>query len=376
MERRTTTGCLRWILLYALVAIVLHQPGARAQELNRAGLVVQLGDGIQITRCIEFTEPQISGYEVLLRSGLALEILVEGGMGGFVCGIQGEGCSSDNCMCDYPPNYWSYWHLDGDWVYSQMGFGGYFVSNGDVEGWSWGAGEPPQGISFDQICTPLAADTPTPTASWTPSPTPEPTVTPEPAATLTHSPTPPPPTRTPLPTPTRSPADTAVPTDTAPLTSPSVPASTPTAASKALAAATVAPAVSATREPGKDAVPPATTVPSIAAPAEMPTEMQPDMVTTTLPPSATITISEPSATPSKEVAVTDTPRPTQVAILQQPVSEGEAAHSPASEPVKGAGQARGLITILSIGAGVAYFFFVLFLALLAGLFIVVRLRQR
>jgi hypothetical protein len=48
-----------------------------------------------------------------------------------------------------------------------------------------------------------------------------------------------------------------------------------------------------------------------------------------------------------------------------------------------AGQANGdeesnknLLTILSVGVGMAYIFFVLFVVVLAGLFVLVRFRQR
>ncbi|RLC66222.1 MAG: hypothetical protein DRI48_05180, partial [Chloroflexi bacterium] len=47
-----------------------HLPGTQAQSPNRVGLVVRFGDGSLVTRCVEFSEPEISGYDVLTRSGL------------------------------------------------------------------------------------------------------------------------------------------------------------------------------------------------------------------------------------------------------------------------------------------------------------------
>jgi hypothetical protein len=77
-------------------------------------------------------------------------------MGNAVCGIEGQGCSSDNCFCGMP-NYWSYWQLDKDeWSYSAVGANTYEVTAGAVNGWSWGD-QPPVPVNFDQICaeTPL-----------------------------------------------------------------------------------------------------------------------------------------------------------------------------------------------------------------------------
>ncbi|HET7090026.1 MAG TPA: hypothetical protein VFL17_15425, partial [Anaerolineae bacterium] len=62
------------------------------------------------------------------------------------------------CSCAFPPDYWSYWHLrDGSWAYASVGASSYTVHDGDVEGWSWGAGEPPALFTFDQICAPSSA---------------------------------------------------------------------------------------------------------------------------------------------------------------------------------------------------------------------------
>ncbi len=160
--------------------VITAFPGisAKAQSSNQVGLVVQYGDGEVVTRCIEFTEPQISGLEVLLRSGLDLVYSV-GGMGTTVCKIGEEGCDDPaRCFCRCKGDkceYWSYWHLiDGEWQYSGVGAGGYAVRPGAVEGWVWGAGtisnapRPPD-VSFQDICSTRA--TPTSAATSTPSPT-------------------------------------------------------------------------------------------------------------------------------------------------------------------------------------------------------------
>jgi uncharacterized repeat protein (TIGR01451 family) len=132
-----------------------------AQSQNQAGLVVRFGDGSTITRCVTFSEPEISGLEVLYRSGLTVVAA-----GSAVCDIEGEsGCPASNCFCQCPGGgsaclYWTYWHLvDGAWVYASGGAGSYAVHDGGVEGWAWGSDGSPPVLSFDEICLPpLPAD--------------------------------------------------------------------------------------------------------------------------------------------------------------------------------------------------------------------------
>lgn len=187
-----------YLALLALIEVSL--PGVRAQTLNQVGLVVRFGDGSVITRCIEFNEPEISGHDLLLRSGLDIIDAFDPGQGVAICSIEGEGCPASSCLTCDTPNYWSYWYLaDGTWVYSQAGASNRKVHSGDVEGWRWGSGDPPPVVPFDQICTPPPTDTPQPTDT---PPTPTATNTPQPTDT------PPPPTATDTPQPTETPVPT------------------------------------------------------------------------------------------------------------------------------------------------------------------------
>ncbi len=183
----------RWIsalcLFSLLIVAVIGQPliPAHAMRPNRVGLVVMHGDGSTITRCIEFNESELSGYDVLQRSGLEIVAAQDSGAGAAICAVDGEGCPKSSCLTCDVPNYWSYWHLEGStWIYSPVGASTYKVNDGDVEGWRWGGGDPPSVIPFDQICAPPPTDTPTPTD--TPVPV---TDTPAPP---THTPPPPTPT--------------------------------------------------------------------------------------------------------------------------------------------------------------------------------------
>ncbi len=147
MKRRK----IRYIPLTLVALLTLlsraDSPTTHAQQTNRVGLVVGFGDGNVISRCLTFSEYDISGYDVLMRSGLDVAV-----NGGAVCRIEGTGCPASDCFCAVP-DYWSYWHLvNGAWQYSESGAPVTTVHDGDVEGWNWGA-EPPLTLLFDQICS-------------------------------------------------------------------------------------------------------------------------------------------------------------------------------------------------------------------------------
>ncbi len=203
MKKHKITVCL--LVLASLLSFFIGyaSPIIRAQQSHQVGLVVRFGDGTLETRCISFTEDQISGYEVLQRSGLNVVASFDSGMGAGVCKIENEGCPQESCLTCRAPKYWSYWHLSGGaWTYGNVGASSYTVGDGDVEGWSWGTGDPPDLVPFDQICAPPPTDTPLPTDTPIPptdTPIP-PTDTPVPSTN-----TPVPSTDTPLP-PTNTPA--------------------------------------------------------------------------------------------------------------------------------------------------------------------------
>ncbi|MCS7260137.1 MAG: hypothetical protein NZ765_05060 [Anaerolineae bacterium] len=157
----------RWILWgLASLVVTLALPGVAptgAQSPHRVGLIVA-HDGKVITKCIEFSEEQISGYDVLERSGLALIPMVSSSMGVAICSIDNRGCNypAESCFCKCqgtPCIYWSYWHLvNGEWQYSSLGASNHYVRHGDVEGWVWGEGEfgitaqKPPSVRFEDIC--------------------------------------------------------------------------------------------------------------------------------------------------------------------------------------------------------------------------------
>jgi hypothetical protein len=176
-------------LLLMIVVVLLLGPPVGAQAQNQVALIVQRGDGSLVTRCVTFSEPYLTGYQILMRSGLDVVAAV-GPLGAAICAIEGEGCEARNCFCSSPPNYWSYWKLvDGEWTYAQMGANSMQVHNGATEGWTWGPGSPPPAITFASVCTPPATptDTPTETPGVIPTAT---SATPEPSPTQLDDPPP------------------------------------------------------------------------------------------------------------------------------------------------------------------------------------------
>ena len=154
------------LLLGAALAIWVAFGGkhAAAEQPNRAGLVVTFSDGSTLSRCIEFSEEEINGVELLTRSGLPL-VSWGTGAGAAICKIGDEGCNNPNdCFCECNGSdcqYWAYYALqDGQWQYASAGASLRKVHNGDVDGWAWGSGKAGQGampplLTFEEICPPV-----------------------------------------------------------------------------------------------------------------------------------------------------------------------------------------------------------------------------
>ena len=160
----STLGTTLAVVLLLLVGGSSTAVAQTSESVNRAGLVVQHGDGSIATRCVEFTESEITGVELLRRSGLSLTVDPTMGFGAAVCKIDGEGCDypKEKCWCQCqgsPCVYWTYAHLkaDGTWQLAGIGATARRLRHGDVDGWAWGPGTPGSGvtpppITFDEIC--------------------------------------------------------------------------------------------------------------------------------------------------------------------------------------------------------------------------------
>lgn len=134
------------ILCVALPPLVLQPQDLSAAAPHGAGLVIRHGDGRVIYAYVEFSEPEISGVELLERSHLPAVLTPSGSLGAAVCSLDGEGCPAENCFCKSygnPAFFWQYDTLDpsGQWVTQSVGPSSRMVHDGDVDGWSWTDGE-------------------------------------------------------------------------------------------------------------------------------------------------------------------------------------------------------------------------------------------
>ncbi len=156
----------------------------KAATPQRAGLAVFSGDNSLFTACISYTSGSLTGLALLQQSGLAIETATNPTQGTAVCKIGQVGDSSNNCFGSMP-NYWSYWVVGTNgWEYSPVGADQSKVADGGVYGWSWGAGNPPPLVTFQNTCEGVAIALPTTTATTLP-----PTSTAQPSAAATPVPT-------------------------------------------------------------------------------------------------------------------------------------------------------------------------------------------
>lgn len=165
------------ILTLLILTLLAYAPSGASGE-NRVALVVDFGDGQVETRCVSFSEEEVTGHQALERSGLPVETDYQAG-GAAVCRIDGMGCPANDCFCSCRGRgdcvYWAYWHLvAGAWQYSMGGSGQYMVSDGAIEGWVWGLGSvtqasPPPLVSFAEVCADPAGGASSPTPSLTPT---------------------------------------------------------------------------------------------------------------------------------------------------------------------------------------------------------------
>jgi len=185
-------------VVLAAAAVVSGHALVAADGPNRAGIVVSFGDGRSESLCVEFTETEISGAELLKRAGFTV-VAAGGGMGAAMCMIDGVGCADpSDCWCQCHGagcRYWAYYTLgDGGWRYSAIGSSLRKVRNGDVDGWAWGTGSAGSGAkpelrTFEQICPPPASPTSTPSPAPTPLSTTPPVATSEVAGATAAAPT-------------------------------------------------------------------------------------------------------------------------------------------------------------------------------------------
>ncbi len=138
------------VALAILIMVLLPAARVTAQEPNRAGLVVDYGDGRMSYAVIPFDEDEINGIDLLNRSGLDVVTVGFGGLGDAVCQVDDTGCPVGDCrsrLCqtsDPESPFWQFSKLDGDeWRFVATGASGASVLDGDIYAWSW-TGTPPE----------------------------------------------------------------------------------------------------------------------------------------------------------------------------------------------------------------------------------------
>lgn len=99
---------------------------------------------------VTFAEEQISGAELIDRSGLDVTEVSFGGLGVAVCSIDATGCDVATCrqrVCQGPEQddpYWQYFIRsdEGTWQIAALGLNADSISDGDVRAFIWSAGMP------------------------------------------------------------------------------------------------------------------------------------------------------------------------------------------------------------------------------------------
>jgi hypothetical protein len=145
---RLTQLCATALLV--AVALVTGSSSAAPTELSRAGLVIDHGDGRMAYVLVSFEEEEISGAELIDRSGLTVTEVSFGGLGVAVCAIDETGCDVATCrkrVCQGPARddpYWQYFtgSEEGTWRVAVLGLNADSVRDGDVRAFVWSAGVP------------------------------------------------------------------------------------------------------------------------------------------------------------------------------------------------------------------------------------------
>ncbi|MBC7315565.1 MAG: hypothetical protein H5T70_04010, partial [Chloroflexi bacterium] len=137
-----------WRKGIALAGYAIPQPTTPITT-GLAALVVQFDADRYVVRVVPIYGASPSGWEALQVAGLALAA-----QQGFVCSLGGVGCSAENCFCD-KAHFWGYWHHDGQaWAMASTGASDYTLTHRAIEGWRWGAGDPPVEVKAEDIFNP------------------------------------------------------------------------------------------------------------------------------------------------------------------------------------------------------------------------------
>ena len=158
---------IAFVAMCILVFGIIRISSVSAADYNVAGLIIDYGDGRISYVWIPFTEDEISGVELIQRSGLDPVTVGFGGMGDAVCQIDDTGCPVDDCrkrLCqtsDPGSPFWRYSRQTspGEWSFAATGASGAKVHDGDIDAWSWTGGDANlPAITMDDLARQAGAD--------------------------------------------------------------------------------------------------------------------------------------------------------------------------------------------------------------------------
>jgi hypothetical protein len=129
-------------------AVALLAPAAFASQ---AALVINLGNRT-ITECVTFDKPVITAFDLLQLSGIRFTSETFN-FGEAICSIENTGCQfpSEPCFCQ--SQFFTLFVLqNGQFVATHVGASHFIVHNGDVIAFSFGSGEAPTAVTFEDVC--------------------------------------------------------------------------------------------------------------------------------------------------------------------------------------------------------------------------------
>ena len=142
----------------AVLAALLYIRPAQA-TLHHAALVIQHSGGGVLTRCVSFMEDQISGLQLIQRSGVQYQVRTFGTIGTAVCQLDNEPTPVPSSCFGAGP-YWQYSHRTAaGWQPSGVAASAWVLRDGDMDGWRYAAGaaQTPPPIGFASVCTPVVS---------------------------------------------------------------------------------------------------------------------------------------------------------------------------------------------------------------------------
>jgi hypothetical protein len=126
-------------------AEAIPQSTPTSSALHRAGLVVIHGDGSRTVAVVAFPEDEITGIELLHRSGIDMLSIPFGGLGEGICQLEREGCDVVECrrtVCQTSRDA-PFWQLfdrvaaDGTLASAPLGGSATRIRDGEVAVWAW-----------------------------------------------------------------------------------------------------------------------------------------------------------------------------------------------------------------------------------------------